>query len=314
MGVELQDNPLLTLALLVFFLMGVVILVQQFLIEETPLEERISRIKRNRDMGPGDRVAGENLWDRFKRLSRKVNPVAVLGKREVEKARAPLVTAGYRSEDALTVFVLVKLIAATSFAALVLIILIFAEQSFDNTMSYVFIFSGAIGGSILVNMVVENMAKARQERIRKVLPDVVDIILICIRSGMTFEGSLQRLLVEPHDYMREINDELQLTLTEMQILREREMALKRLADRLNIEEVRVLASSVIQAEKYGTSLSETFGVMSEEMRKLRILRAEAWAARAPVMLTIPMVLFLLPLLFIVVLGPGVIRILEVFNR
>ena len=313
MGVELQDNPLLTLALLVFFLMGIVILVQQFLIEETPLEERISRIKRNRDMGPGDRVAGENLWNRFKRLSRKVNPVAVLGKREVEKARAPLVTAGYRSEDALTVFVLVKLIAATSLAALVLIILIFTQQSFD-TMSYVFIFSGAIGGSILVNIVVENMAKARQERIRKVLPDVVDIILICIRSGMTFEGSLQRLLVEPHDYMREINDELQLTLTEMQILREREMALKRLADRLNIEEVRVLASSVIQAEKYGTSLSETFGVMSEEMRKLRILRAEAWAARAPVMLTIPMVLFLLPLLFIVVLGPGVIRILEVFNR
>lgn len=313
MGVDLQDNPLLTLALLVFFLMGVVILVQQFLIEETPLEERISRIKRNRDMGPGDRVAGEDLWDRFKRLSRKVNPVAVLGKREVEKARAPLVTAGYRSEDALTVFVLIKLIAATSLAALVLIILIFTQQSFD-TMSYVFIFSGAIGGSILVNIVVENMAKARQERIRKVLPDVVDIILICIRSGMTFEGSLQRLLAEPHDYMREINDELQLTLTEMQILREREMALKRLADRLNIEEVRVLASSVIQAEKYGTSLSETFGVMSEEMRKLRILRAEAWAARAPVMLTIPMVLFLLPLLFIVVLGPGVIRILEVFSR
>lgn len=312
MGIELQDNPLLTLALLVFFLMGVVILVQQFLIEQTPLEERIARIKRNKDMGPGDRVASESLWDSFKRFSRKVNPVAVLGQREVEKARAPLVTAGYRSEDALTVFVLIKLIAATSLAALVLLILIFTQKSFD-TMSYVFIFSGAIGGSILVNIVVENMAKSRQERIRKVLPDVVDIILICIRSGMTFEGALQRLLIEPHDYMREINDELQLTLTEMQILREREMALKRLADRLNIDEVRVLASSVIQAEKYGTSLSETFGVMSEEMRKLRVLRAEAWAARAPVMLTIPMVLFLLPLLFIVVLGPGVIRILEVFN-
>ena len=312
MGIELQDNPLLTLALLVFFLMGVVILVQQFLIEQTPLEERIARIKRNKDMGPGDRAAGDNLWESFKKLSRKVNPVAVLGQREVEKARAPLVTAGYRSEDALTVFVLIKLITATSLAAVVLLIIIFTQQSF-NTMSYVFIFSGAIGGSILVNIVAESMAKSRQERIRKVLPDVVDIILICIRSGMTFEGALQRLLVEPHDYMREINDELQLTLTEMQILREREMALKRLADRLNIEEVRVLASSVIQAEKYGTSLSETFGVMSEEMRNLRVLRAEAWAARAPVMLTIPMVLFLLPLLFIVVLGPGVIRILEVFN-
>ena len=312
MGIELQDNPLLTLALLVFFLMGVVILVQQFLIEQTPLEERIARIKRNKDMGPGDRVAGDNLWESFKKLSRKVNPVAVLGQREVEKARAPLVTAGYRSEDALTVFVLIKLITATTLAAVVLLIIIFTQQSF-NTMSYVFIFSGAIGGSILVNIVAENMAKSRQERIRKVLPDVVDIILICIRSGMTFEGALQRLLVEPHDYMREINDELQLTLTEMQILREREMALKRLADRLNIDEVRVLTSSVIQAEKYGTSLSETFGVMSEEMRNLRVLRAEAWAARAPVMLTIPMVLFLLPLLFIVVLGPGVIRILEVFN-
>lgn len=312
MGIELQDNPLLTLALLVFFLMGVVILVQQFLIEQTPLEERIARIKRNKDMGPGDRAAGDNLWESFKKLSRKVNPVAVLGQREVEKARAPLVTAGYRSEDALTVFVLIKLITATSLAAVVLLIIIFTQQSF-NTMSYVFIFSGAIGGSILVNIVAENMAKSRQERIRKVLPDVVDIILICIRSGMTFEGALQRLLVEPHDYMREINDELQLTLTEMQILREREMALKRLADRLDIDEVRVLASSVIQAEKYGTSLSETFGVMSEEMRNLRVLRAEAWAARAPVMLTIPMVLFLLPLLFIVVLGPGVIRILEVFN-
>lgn len=312
MELSLQDNPLLTLALLVFFLMGVVILVQQFLIEQTPLEERISRIKRNKDINPQESVSDESLWDRFRKFSRKVNPVAILGQREVEKARAPLVTAGYRSEDALTVFVLVKLIAATSFAALVLLILIFAQASFD-TLSYVFIFSGAIGGSIVVNIVVEKMAKSRQERIRKVLPDVVDIILICIRSGMTFEGSLQRLLAEPHDYMREVNDELQLTLTEMQILREREMALKRLADRIDIDEVRVLASSVIQAEKYGTSLSETFGVMSEEMRKLRILRAEAWAARAPVMLTIPMVLFLLPLLFIVVLGPGVIRILELFS-
>lgn len=305
-----QANLFLTLATLIFFLVGIVITIQQLFFEEDPVESRLTSLRKNLDKKEGKKE--EDLWSSIVDFAMRINPVAVLGRREAEKARAPLVTAGYRSQDALTVFVLFKLLLSAVFGGGALLIFIITGREL-GTLAYIAIFSAAVFGSIVSTMILEKIAKARQARLRKVLPDIVDILLICIRAGMTFETAVQRVLMEKHEYLKEMNDELQVTLTEMQILQERSAALQRFAKRLDFDEAKILASSVIQAERYGTSLSETFEVMSEEMREKRVADAEAWAARAPVLLTIPMVFFLLPLLFIVVLGPGVIQIIYTFR-
>jgi tight adherence protein C len=164
------------------------------------------------------------------------------------------------------------------------------------------------GGFYLPNMVIENLAAKRRTSIMRSFPDSLDMMLICVESGMSIEMAFQRVSEEIGTASPELAEELALTQAELSYLQDRRIAYNNLADRTNHPGVKGVAMALGQAEKYGTPLSNALRIMAKENRELRMTEAEKKAAALPAKLTVPMIVFFLPVLFLVILGPAYIRI------
>jgi tight adherence protein C len=155
---------------------------------------------------------------------------------------------------------------------------------------------------------VSNLVAKRREAIMKSFPDALDMLLICVESGMSIELALHRVATEIGPASVEIAEELSLTTAELSYLPERRMAYENLARRTDHPGVKAVAMALTQAEKYGTPLGTALRVMAKENRELRIAAAEKKAAALPAQLTVPMIVFFLPVLFIVIMGPALIQV------
>jgi tight adherence protein C len=157
-----------------------------------------------------------------------------------------------------------------------------------------------------------NLIGKRTKGIRKGLPDALDLMVICAEAGLTVDAAFNRVAKELGRAYPELGDEFALTSIELSFLSERRMAFENLAYRVDLDAVRGVVTTMIQTERYGTPLASALRVLSAEFRNERMMRAEEKAARLPAIMTIPLILFILPVLFVVILGPAACSISDAF--
>ena len=159
-----------------------------------------------------------------------------------------------------------------------------------------------------------NLVTKRTDAIRKGLPDALDLLVICAEAGLTVDAAFNRVAKELGRGYPELGDEFALTAIELGFLTERRVAFENLAYRVNLDSIRGVVTTMIQTEKYGTPLASALRVLSAEFRNERMMRAEEKAARLPAIMTVPLILFILPTLFIVIIGPAACRIGDAFSK
>ena len=164
----------------------------------------------------------------------------------------------------------------------------------------------AVLGYYAPGLYLTNLAQKRRESIMKAFPDALDLLLICVESGMSIEAAFQKVSQEVASSSIELAEELSLTTAELSYLQDRRQAYENLAYRTAHPGVKAVATSLIQAERYGTPLGQALRVMAKENRDMRMAAAEKKAAALPAKLTVPMIVFFLPVLFVVILGPAIL--------
>ncbi len=185
------------------------------------------------------------------------------------------------------------------------------DHNLSTQLKYGSIIFGAAAGFYAPNIYVGNVAQKRQFSIMRAFPDALDMMLICVESGMSIEMAFAKVGAEIGTASVELAEELQLTTAELAYLQERRVAYENLAKRTGHEGVKAVTMALIQAERYGTPLGDALRTMAKENRDMRMSEAEQKAAALPAKLTVPMILFFLPVLFLVVLGPAYIKIQEI---
>ncbi len=165
-------------------------------------------------------------------------------------------------------------------------------------------------GMQLPGLFVKNKIARRQLSIRRAFPDALDLLLICVESGMSIEAGFKKVAQEIGTQSIPLAEELTLTTAELSYLPDRRQAYENLAKRTNLEGVKSVCMALQQAERYGTPMAQTLRVMAQENRDMRMSEAEKKAAGLPPKLTVPMILFFLPVLFVVILGPAAIKVMQ----
>jgi len=170
---------------------------------------------------------------------------------------------------------------------------------------------GAYLGFYLPNIFVSNLIQRRQKSIKRVFPDSLDLLLICVQAGMSIESAMNKVAGEIASRSLELAEEFSVTTAELSYLSERRQAYENLGKRTGIAVVRAVGTSLIQAERYGTAIGQALRVLAKESRDMRMSEAEKKAAALPPKLTVPMILFFLPVLFVVILGPAFIQVMHI---
>lgn len=224
---------------------------------------------------------------------------------------ARLRMAGFRGQAPLFVFLLARLILPLgAFAAAVVYLFFIGEYEQAPAIKFFFAILFAYLGFYAPILYVRNKIQKRQQSIKKAWPDALDLLLICVESGMSAEASFRKVSEEIGTQSAELAEELMLTTAELSYLPERRQAYENLASRTGLDGVRAVMMALIQAEKYGTPLGQSLRVMAQENRDIRMNDAEKKAAALPPKLTVPMILFFLPVLFGVILGPAAITLMD----
>lgn len=244
-----------------------------------------------------------------------VMSLKVLQKSQMEAISIKLVQAGYRSKDAIFIYAFAKLTLPFICLAIgVLSVEMDWNNPFikENGMGWLIIVGAGYAGARLPDLLVSNQKMKRSEAIRKSLPDMLDLMLICAEAGLSLVAALDRVARELGQAYPEMAEELSLTSVEIGFLPERNTALKHLADRVDLQEVRSMINILLQTEKYGTPIAQALRVLSKEFRTQRMLRAEQKAAKLPAIMTVPMIVFILPTLFVIVMAPAMIGVMDAF--
>ncbi|MEL6830654.1 MAG: type II secretion system F family protein [Pseudomonadota bacterium] len=217
--------------------------------------------------------------------------------------------AGLRGPRPLMIFYFCRFALPFIFALLTFVYVFFVNDlGMSTQMKYGSIIFGAAAGFYAPNLYVANIASKRQKSLMRAFPDALDMMLICVESGMSIEMAFAKVGAEVGSASPELAEELQLTTAELAYLQERRAAYENLARRTGHEGVKAVTMALIQAERYGTPLGDALRVMAKENRDMRMSEAEKKAAALPAQLTVPMILFFLPVLFLVVLGPAYIKV------
>ena len=227
-----------------------------------------------------------------------------------EAAREKLVQAGYRGQAPYVAFLFFRMvtpIAVLLFALFYVFVVVQWEQ--PPIVKIGVCIAAAYGGMQAPYFFLKNRIAKRQLSIIRAFPDALDLLLICVESGMSIEAAFKKVSLEIGSQSVALAEELTLTTAELSYLQDRKMAYENLAKRTDLEGVKSVCMALQQAERYGTPLAQTLRVMAQENRDMRMSEAEKKAAALPPKLTVPMILFFLPVLFVVILGPAAIRVM-----
>ena len=257
-----------------------------------------STSKRRRNISNRNEVADKvrSLLSSFKMLQDE----------QVQKAQRRLMQAGVRSKDMAFVVIAARFVLPVVMGTLA-ILFVYVLDSFPDWGPYKRY--GLVAGILILaykapDLYLKNKVTKRSHAIRKGLPDALDLLVICAEAGLTVDASFGRVARELGKAYPELGDEFALTSIELGFLTDRRSAFENLANRIDLEAVRGVVTTMIQTEKYGTPLASALRVLSAEFRNERMMRAEEKAARLPAIMTVPLILFILPVLFIVILGPA----------
>ena len=244
--------------------------------------------------------------DTADRMRGLLSSMKVLQDSQVKTAQIKLMQAGIRSKEWAVAVIFGRLVLPIVFGALILFV-VYGTDTFPTwgplkrygLVAGVFILSYKAPDIFLKNRITK-----RSDAIRKGLPDALDLLVICAEAGLTVDAAFHRVAKELGRAYPELGDEFQLTAIELGFLTDRRQAFENLAQRVDLDAVKGVVTTMIQTEKYGTPLASALRVLSAEFRNERMMRAEEKAARLPAIMTIPLILFILPTLFVVILGPA----------
>ncbi|WP_297799159.1 type II secretion system F family protein [uncultured Brevundimonas sp.] len=282
------------------------------------LEKRIKRVADQRDelrrrsraaMQGGNTPTLRQTDEGFKkRVVDRLNLSTLL---EDPKVNEKILQAGFRGQSPITTFYFFRF--SMPFILMVLAaVYLFVITDFDvplMTKVAGVVVAFAIG-FYAPNIYLTNRIQKRRQKIVEAFPDALDLLLICVESGMSIEAAIQKVSQEIGTQSLELAEELSLMSAELSYLPDRRMAYENLAKRTNHPGIKSVATAMTQAETYGTPLSTALRTMAKENRELRLAAAEKKAAALPAQLTVPMIIFFLPVLFVVIMGPAVISIMD----
>ena len=225
---------------------------------------------------------------------------------QVEKAQIKLMQAGIRSKDLAFVVIFARFVApvVTGMIALILVYLVDIFPEWSALKRYMLVAFVLVLSYKAPDIFLKNKIQKRTHAIRKGLPDALDLLVICAEAGLTVDAAFNRVARELGKAYPELGDEFALTSIELGFLTDRRQAFENLAMRIDLDSIRGVVTTMVQTEKYGTPLASALRVLSYEFRNERMMRAEEKAARLPAIMTVPLILFILPVLFIVILGPA----------
>jgi tight adherence protein C len=245
-----------------------------------------------------------------------LSSLKVLQASQVEAAQKKLLQAGIRSKDYAFVIIFARLVLPIVIGGgVVVAVYIFGWlEDWTPLKRY-----GVVAGSLVLSykapdLWLKNKIDKRNKAIRKGLPDALDLLVICAEAGLTVDAAFGRVARELGRAYPELGDEFALTSIELGFLTDRRQAFENFAARIDLESIRGVVTTMIQTEKYGTPLASALRVLSAEFRNERMMRAETKAARLPAIMTVPLILFILPTLFIVILGPAACSIADAFSK
>lgn len=227
---------------------------------------------------------------------------------ETDDIREKLKMAGLRGQAPLVAFMFfrVAMPIILFFAALFYIFLVI-ELDYPPLIKVLMALGAGFAGYYLPNVFIENLTQKRQQSVKLAFPDALDMLLICVQSGMSIEASFAKVAKEVAAQSIELAEEMSLTTAELSYLQDRRQAFENLGKRTGLPGVKAVTTALIQAERYGTPIGTALRTMAKENREIRQSEAERKAAALPPKLTVPMIVFFLPVLFIVILGPAAIE-------
>ncbi|WP_200918731.1 type II secretion system F family protein [Sphingomonas sp. Leaf231] len=248
-------------------------------------------------------VHQSNTADRVRNL---LSSLRVLQDEQLKDAQRKLLQAGIRNKEWAVAVIFGRLVLPIVFGGLMVIwvYLLDAFPEWGALKRYALVACTFVLAYKAPDIFLKNKISKRSDAIRKGLPDALDLLVICAEAGLTVDAAFHRVSRELGKAYAELGEEFALTAIELGFLTDRRQAFENLATRVDLDAVRGVVTTMIQTEKYGTPLASALRVLSAEFRNERMMRAEEKAARLPAIMTVPLILFILPVLFVVILGPA----------
>src|SRR3954451_14796231 len=278
-----------------------------------PMARRVKSLNERREQLKAGIVASTNKRKKLTNRNQAADNVRqllsqfkMLQEDQVKKTQIRLMQAGIRTKDLAFFIIFARFVlpVVLGIGAVVMIYVLNHWPEWGWFRRYATVAGVLIGSYKAPDIWLKNKVTKRSHAIRKGLPDALDLLVICAEAGLTVDAAFGRVARELGRAYPELGDEFALTSIELGFLTDRRFAFENLAKRIDLESIRGVVTTMIQTEKYGTPLASALRVLSAEFRNERMMRAEEKAARLPAIMTIPLILFILPVLFIVILGPA----------
>jgi tight adherence protein C len=293
--------------------MAVILAIYAATTVKDPMAKRVRALNERREQLKAGIVASTNKRKRLANRNQAADRVrAILSKfkmlqdDQLQKTQQRLMQAGIRNKDLAFFIIFARFVlpVVLGITAVVLIYFVNYWPEWGGVRRYATVAGILVGSYKAPDVWLKNKINKRSSAIRKGLPDALDLLVICAEAGLTVDSAFGRVSKELGKAYPELGDEFGLTAIELGFLNERRQAFENLANRVDLDAVRGVVTTMIQTEKYGTPLASALRVLSAEFRNDRMMRAEEKAARLPAIMTVPLILFILPTLFVVILGPA----------
>ncbi len=286
-----------------------------------PMAKRVKALNERREQLKAGIVASTNKRKKLTnrnvaadRVRNILGSFKMLQDDQIKKTQMRLLQAGIRAKDLAYFIILARFVLPViiGIGAVVVIYLLEYFPEWGGLRRYMTLAGAVVFAYKAPDIWLKNKVNKRSAAVRKGLPDALDLLVICAEAGLTVDAAFNRVARELGKAYPELGDEFALTSIELGFLTDRRFAFENLARRIDLESVRGVVTTMIQTEKYGTPLASALRVLSAEFRNERMMRAEEKAARLPAIMTVPLILFILPTLFIVILGPAACSISDSF--
>jgi len=293
--------------------MAVILAIYAATTVKDPMARRVRALNERREQLKAGIVASTNKRKKLTNRNQAADRVrAILSKfkmlqdDQLQKTQTRLMQAGIRNKDLAFFIIFARFVlpVVLEIAAVVLIYFVNHWPEWGGVRRYATVAGILVGSYKAPDIWLKNKVTKRSHAVRKGLPDALDLLVICAEAGLTVDAAFGRVSKELGKAYPELGDEFGLTAIELGFLNERRQAFENLATRVDLDAVRGVVTTMIQTEKYGTPLASALRVLSAEFRNERMMRAEEKAARLPAIMTVPLILFILPTLFVVILGPA----------
>jgi tight adherence protein C len=277
--------------------------------------ERLRRLGQTGNSSPSGTISilEEHAGDRFaEKIASPLNRLVPPSAAEVRKLQKQLMYAGFSSPNAPLTYRSIQLLSMVAFPAAMAMVCAISARPANHAIIWIIV--AFVVGFFLPRYILNRMIKSRQRRVRWGLADALDMMVVSIEAGLGLNAAMVKVSTELKDVHPDISNEFELANLEIRVGRERDEALRNLAERTGVDDLKSLVAMLIQTDKFGTSIARAIRVFSDSLRTKRRQRAEQAAQKAAVKLLFPLACFLFPTLFIAILGPAVLQLMDTFGK